>query len=86
MDKYYTIEEIDALADAVRARISIQPQVGMILGSGLGGLADSVENAVVIPYGELPGWPVSTVWGHEGSLVVGQLEGKDVVVMQGRVH
>lgn len=86
MDKTYTLAEIDALADAVRARISIQPKVGMILGSGLGGLADSVENAEVIPYGELPGWPVSTVWGHEGSLVVGQLEGQDVIVMQGRVH
>jgi purine-nucleoside phosphorylase len=60
--------------------------VGLTLGSGLGALADSVENRVVIPYGDLPYWPVSTVKGHTGQLVLGVLEGKPVVVMQGRAH
>jgi purine-nucleoside phosphorylase len=58
----------------------------MILGSGLGPLADTVEDSVVIPFGEIPHWPVSTVIGHEGRLVVGKLEDQDVFVMQGRVH
>jgi purine-nucleoside phosphorylase len=86
MDKFFTLAEIDQVAQAVRERITCEPQVAMILGSGLGDLAAAVENPTVIPFGEIPNWPVSTVWGHEGSLVVGQLEGKDVIVMQGRVH
>ncbi len=86
MDKFFTLAEIDQVAQAVRERITCKPQVAMILGSGLGALAEAVENPTIIPFGEIPNWPVSTVWGHEGSLVVGQLEGKDVIVMQGRVH
>jgi purine-nucleoside phosphorylase len=58
----------------------------MILGSGLGPLADEIENPDYVPYGKLPGWPVSTVQGHEGRLVLGELEGQPVVVMQGRTH
>ncbi len=58
----------------------------MILGSGLGSLAAAVDHAVIIPYGELPYWPVSTVIGHQGHLVIGLLEGREVVVMQGRAH
>ena len=86
MDKFITLAQIDQTADAVRKRISTQPKIAMILGSGLGSLAEAVQNPTVIPYGELPNWPVSTVIGHEGSLVVGQLHGQDVIVMQGRVH
>jgi purine-nucleoside phosphorylase len=86
MDKFITLAQIDQTADAVRQRISTQPKIAMILGSGLGPLAEAVQNPTVIPYGELPNWPVSTVIGHEGSLVVGQLHGQDVIVMQGRVH
>ncbi len=86
MEKYFTLAEIDQIAKTVRERIACTPKVAMILGSGLGALADSIENPTIIPYGELPNWPVSTVLGHEGSLVVGQLEGQDVIVMQGRVH
>ena len=86
MDQYFTLAEIDRVAQAVRGEISSQPRVGMILGSGLGPLAKTVENPITIPYGKLPNWPVSTVIGHEGSLVVGKLEGQDVIVMQGRVH
>jgi purine-nucleoside phosphorylase len=58
----------------------------MILGSGLGQLAQAIETPVRIPYGEIPGWPTSTVEGHVGSLVVGTLEGQAVAVLQGRVH
>ena len=86
MDKFITLAEIDQTAEEVRQRISIKPKVGMILGSGLGSLADSVENPEFIPYEELPNWPVSTVIGHSGRLVVGKLEGQDVLVMQGRTH
>lgn len=86
MRKFVTLEQIDETTKVIRDRITIQPRLGMILGSGLGPLADTVEDPVVIPYGELPHWPVSTVIGHEGRLVVGKLEGQDVLVMQGRVH
>jgi purine-nucleoside phosphorylase len=86
MDNYLTLEQIDETAAAVRARIGETPQIGLILGSGLGSLAEAVEKPVIIPYGELPHWPVSTVVGHSGRLVLGQLQGRQVVVMQGRSH
>ena len=81
-----TIEHIDAAANAVRKRITQTPRIGLILGSGLGGLADSIESAEIVPYGELPHWPVSTVYGHSGRLVIGSLESQPVLVMQGRAH
>jgi len=71
---------------AVAARGGVSPKIGLILGSGLGDLADQVEGAVRIPYGEIPNFPVSTVPGHAGQLVIGRLEGQPVVAMQGRVH
>ncbi len=86
MGPYITLEQIDQVVDAVRAKISINPRVGTILGSGLNDLAASVENAVTIPYGDLPHWPVSTVEGHVGQLVIGELEGQPILVMQGRTH
>jgi purine-nucleoside phosphorylase len=86
MREFVTLEQIDQAADFIRDRIDVQPRLGMILGSGLGPLADTVEDSVVIPFGEIPHWPVSTVIGHEGRLVVGKLEDQDVFVMQGRVH
>lgn len=86
MSDYFTLAQIDETAAAVRSKIRDLPRVGLILGSGLGGLADSVENPVVIPYGELPHWPISTVVGHMGRLVLGQLQGQQVMVMQGRAH
>ena len=86
MQPYFTLEQIDHVTDAVRDRISNQPRVGIILGSGLNDLAASVKNAMIIPYGDLPHWPVSTVEGHVGRLVIGELEGQSVFVMQGRVH
>ncbi len=86
MQKNITIQEIDDVVSAIRAKVDIKPRVGMILGSGLNYFAESVENAVVIPFGDLPHWPISTVKGHAGQLVIGQLEGQDVFVMQGRIH
>ena len=86
MEHYITLEQIDQVADAIRAKINIEPRVGAILGSGLNDLAASVENATTIPYGDLPHWPVSTVEGHVGQLVIGELEGQPVLVMQGRTH
>lgn len=64
----------------------LKPTLGIILGSGLGGFASQVENAVTIPYGEIPNFPRSTVEGHEGKLVLGTIAGVNVAVMQGRVH
>jgi purine-nucleoside phosphorylase len=81
-----TMNEIDRATDAIRDRTSIDPQIGMILGSGLGGLADSVEKGASFSSQEVPGWPKSTVEGHVGRLVFGELEGKSVFVMQGRAH
>lgn len=86
MDDYPTMEVIQQLAEIINSRIKIQPEIGMILGSGLGTLAGEIENPVKIPYKELPGWPVSTIEGHVGQLVIGQLEGRSVMVMQGRAH
>jgi purine-nucleoside phosphorylase len=86
MDDFISLQQIDQAAHAVREKSEQLPRIGIILGSGLGPLADGVERAVTIPYREIPGWPVSTVEGHQGQLVIGQLEGKPVVVMQGRVH
>ena len=86
MDTFITLTQIDQAAEAIRQRITTQPKIAMILGSGLGSLAEAVQNPTIIPYSDIPNWPVSTVWGHEGSLVVGQFRGQDVIVMQGRVH
>ena len=86
MKTRYTIEDMDKIADEIRSRISIQPKIGMILGSGLGLLSESIDDPTIIPYHELPGWPISTVEGHAGELVIGNLEGKDVLVMNGRIH
>ncbi len=86
MQNFITLAQMDEAAQAIKQRISIQPVVGIILGSGLNGLADSIKNAVYIPYKELPHFPVSTVEGHAGRFVIGELEGKPVLVMQGRIH
>lgn len=86
MQKFISLEQIDEATQAVRGRISVQPTVGIILGSGLNALAESVQDAVYLPYSELPNFPVSTVHGHVGRFVIGHLEGKPVLVMQGRIH
>ena len=86
MNDYFTLEEIDKIANSVRDRTTYQPKIGMILGSGLGPLAESIPNAVTIPFSDLSPWPVSTVTGHLGRLVIGELEGQVTIVMQGRAH
>ena len=65
---------------------SLKPRIAIILGSGLGSLADSITDAVKVPYTEIPGFPVSSTIGHQGNLILGRLGGKDVIAMQGRVH
>lgn len=70
----------------ILGKITSMPEIGLVLGSGLGVLADEVIDPIKIPYAEIPGFPVSTVEGHAGQLVFGTLEGKSVVVMQGRFH
>ncbi|MEC0245836.1 purine-nucleoside phosphorylase [Paenibacillus chitinolyticus] len=77
---------VSQAAAYIKDKLSFTPQVGLILGSGLGVLADEIENPVVIPYREIPGFPVSTVEGHAGQLVCGMLQGKPVAAMQGRFH
>lgn len=86
MEKYYTLQEIDQAAEVIRGRHRDALRVGIILGSGLGSLAEAVDRPTLIQYAEIPGWPVSTVEGHQGRLVLGTLEGQSVMVMQGRVH
>ncbi len=75
-----------AAAEAIRTRTSLAPRVGLILGSGLGALAESVVEAVAIDGLDIPGWPRSTVEGHKGRIVLGKLEGQPVFVLQGRSH
>lgn len=86
MDKFIGIAEIDQAVQAIRQRTKKQPLIGIVLGSGLGSLADSVVSADIIPYGEIPNWPTSSVIGHKGRLVIGTLEEICVLVMQGRTH
>ncbi len=86
MQTYIPLAQIDEAAQEVRKRTSHKPRIAIILGSGLNGLADSVQKADLIPYGDLPHFPVSTVEGHAGRFVIGELEGQTVLVMQGRIH
>jgi purine-nucleoside phosphorylase len=77
---------LSALADAVRRRTDLVPRVGLVLGSGLGDVADAVERAVTVSFDELPGWPEATAPGHAGRLLLGHLAGVPAVVLQGRFH
>lgn len=82
----FSLNDYDEAVAYIRAAISRQPTVGLILGSGLSPLADAIQDAVRIPYGQIPHFPVSTVEGHVGQLVIGQLAGVQVCAMQGRFH
>lgn len=82
----YSQTNYQLAVNVIQSRIQVKPEIGLVLGSGLGGLADTLENAVAIPYSDIPGWPLSTVHGHRGQLVIGYLEGKCVVAQQGRAH
>lgn len=80
------LEMIQSCVKAIRGKTDFIPEVGLILGSGLGDYAERIENKVIIPYKELPGFPVSTVAGHAGQFVLGEINGRKVIAMQGRVH
>jgi purine-nucleoside phosphorylase len=77
---------LDALERAVRERTDLRPRVGIVLGSGLGGLADELGDAVAIDFADLPGWPAATAPGHVGRFLLGRLEGVPVAMLQGRFH
>jgi purine-nucleoside phosphorylase len=81
---YY--DRVKDAADAIRARIHEIPDIGIVLGSGLGDFAGSLDDAVTMPYGELPHWPASRIIGHEGRLVVGKSAGRNIAALAGRVH
>ena len=86
MQSHLTLEQFDEIAGEIRKRTSDKPKIAIILGSGLGSLADSITNHTVIPFADLPHWPASTVPGHAGRLIIGTLEEKCVLAMQGRIH
>jgi len=80
------LEKINSTADYLRSKVSDMPKLAIILGTGLGSLADMIENKTVIPYSEIPNFPVSTVEGHSGNFIFGDLAGKRIMAMQGRFH
>jgi purine-nucleoside phosphorylase len=86
-DEYFTRAQFEEAAAAIRAKTRHTPRIGIILGSGLGPLADAVQDAdILLPSENIPYWPRSTVEGHIGRLVIGKLEGQMVLVQQGRAH
>ncbi|MGI6264125.1 MAG: purine-nucleoside phosphorylase [Acutalibacteraceae bacterium] len=78
--------DVKAIAAAIRTKTALRPKIGIVLGSGLGGLADRIERDARVSYAELPGFPRSTVEGHKGEYLFGRLDGVPVVLMNGRVH
>lgn len=86
MEDFLTRAQFEEAAAAIRARTRYQPRIGLVLGSGLGGLAEAVEQPDIIAAADIPHWPHSTVEGHQGRLLIGQLEGQTVLVQQGRAH
>ncbi len=82
----YKLSDFQAAAEMIRGRTNFRPKIGLVLGSGLSSLADTIPNPDIIDYADIPNWPRSTVEGHSGRLVVGELEGQSVLIMQGRVH
>lgn len=81
-----SLKNIETSSEYILNKSKYSPEIGLILGSGLGTLADLIEDPEFFPYEEIPNFPVSTVEGHEGRLVIGTLQGKTVVAMQGRFH
>ena len=86
MTKFFTRKEFAEAADFIRSHTEHEPTLGLILGTGLNPLAEEMQKANVIPYSEIPHFPVATVEGHAGRLVIGELEGQEILVMQGRAH
>ncbi len=86
MNQFISSIEIAAAADYIRERTEYRPKIGLILGSGLNSLADAIAAPDIIPTGDIPHWPISTVPGHVGRLVIGAMGGQTVLVLQGRTH
>jgi len=86
MTEFFTRKEFAEAADFIRSRTKYEPTIGLILGTGLNPLAEEMQGADRIPYSEIPHFPLSTVEGHVGRLVIGELEGQEVLIMQGRAH
>ncbi len=84
MSQYY--KKLNEYVRKIRKKTDFVPQIALVLGSGLGGFAEKIEKAAEIPYGDIQGFPVSTVSGHEGKFIFGSLNGINIVCMQGRVH
>ncbi len=80
------LSQINEALNYIQSRIRMKPEIGIILGTGLGGLVNEIDVEQFIPYGEIPNFPISTVETHDGKLILGQLGGKKVVAMQGRFH
>ncbi|MEE3228771.1 MAG: purine-nucleoside phosphorylase [Chloroflexota bacterium] len=85
-NEHISIQQFRDVAKIILDKSQHRPKLGIILGTGLGALASDIKDSVVIPYNTLPNWPTSTVKGHAGRLVVGNLEGRPTLVMQGRAH
>jgi purine-nucleoside phosphorylase len=80
------LEKILQTSSYIKGKISAMPEIGIILGTGLGGLVEEIEVEHAIPYQDIPNFPVSTVHGHKGQLIFGNLSGRKIVAMQGRFH
>ena len=81
-----SLKQIDSIVAAIQHKINVQPKIGLVLGSGLGAVADAVDSPTEISTDVLDGWPRSTVEGHASKLIIGELEGQNVCVVDGRVH
>jgi purine-nucleoside phosphorylase len=86
MTEFFTRREFAEAADFIRSHTEYEPTIGLVLGTGLNPLAEEMQGAEVIPYRDIPHFPVSTVEGHVGRLVIGELEGRQILIMQGRAH
>ncbi|MGE5474282.1 MAG: purine-nucleoside phosphorylase [Ignavibacteriales bacterium] len=86
MDNNQAYQKIVETGEYIKSKLNETPEIGIVLGSGLGPLADQLIDSIVIDYSDIPNFPVSTVVGHEGKLVIGKLEGKTIICMKGRFH
>jgi len=86
VESFITRAEIEQATNYIAAHTRYRPHIGLILGSGLNSLADEIAHADVIPFADIPHFPVSTVEGHSGALVIGELSGKVIIAMRGRAH
>ncbi len=84
--KQFSRQDFETAANFIATRTQHRPTIGLVLGSGFGEFADAIQDADILPYGDIPHFPRSTVEGHKGRMVIGRMEGQTIMVMQGRVH